>query len=412
MKTPKKLLLVTSSYPDVASKEKSLVYPELVELVRAGLHVTLMSVRAVTACDPNLPPGVIVSDALSRRYQRIAFVRSLVCLFLRIEFWTEVFAHPSLLFRFRFWKDSLRAVISADVFRNLDGLYDLYYTYWFSGETTGMTFSGVSPVVSRAHGYDLYLERKENAGWIPYRASDLAKVSRVIVLSGRVGEYLKKTYQFDITRVDVFPLGVADRQAVVFNFTDLEREVLFLSCAYPAVVKRLPLIFQFVVRFAQTHSCKRIRWVHIGAHLRDIVGQGQFDSIPTNLIVDAKGQQSNEFVMRFMESELVAFFVNLSKMEGLPVSIMEAMAYGIPVVATDVGCTADLLEGGAGVLVSPDICVDELVDRVASVVCDPERYMHMRECAIRTQREKYCGEKNHQFLARRIVAWLDRETLI
>lgn len=403
----KKLLLVTSSYPDVASKEKSFIYPELVELVHAGLQVTLMPVRAVTGCDPDLPRGVIVSDTLSRRYQRIAFVRSLVSLFLTLEFWTEVRSHPSLLFRWRFWKDSLRAVISSDVFRSLKGDYDLYYTYWFSGETTGMTFSGVSPVVSRAHGYDLYLERRENAGWIPYREIDLANLSKVIVLSARAGEYLEKTYQFDTTRVDVSPLGVADRQAVSFNVTDLDKEVLFFSCSFPAGVKRLPLIFQFAVRFAQTHACKRVRWVHIGAHLRDIVGQDQIELLPANLTVEAKGLQSNEFVMRFMESEPVSFFVNLSETEGLPVSIMEAMAYGIPAVATDVGCTADLLEGGAGVLVPPDICVDELVDQVSVVASDPERYMHMRECAIRTQREKFCGKRNHQCLARRIASSLD-----
>ena len=407
MGMPKKLLLVTNSYPDVTSKEKSFVHPELVELVRAGLRVTLMPVRAVTACDPDIPPEVVVSDILSRCYQKIPFIQSFMKLFVRIEFWIEIVCHPALLFRFRFWKDSLRAVISADVFRGLDGLYDLYYTYWFSGETTGMTFSRVSPVVSRVHGYDLYLERRENAGWIPYRISDLAHVSKVIVLSERVLDYLNKIYQFEATRAYVSPLGVEDKQAVPFDFADLDREIIFLSCSFPAGVKRLSLIFQFAVRFAQINPCKRVRWVHIGAHLRDIVGHEIVDLLPTNLAVDAKGQQSNEYVMSFMASEPVSFFVNLSEMEGLPVSIMEAMAYGIPVVATSVGCVADLLEGGAGMLVSPDMRIDELVDRVSIVANDPDRYMHMRECAIKTQREKYCGQKNHQSLARRIVSSLD-----
>lgn len=37
--------------------------------------------------------------------------------------------------------------------------------------------------------------------------------------------------------------------------------------------------------------------------------------------------------------------------EGIPVALMEAMAYGLPVVATDAGGTAELLKDGAGILV-------------------------------------------------------------
>jgi glycosyltransferase involved in cell wall biosynthesis len=39
--------------------------------------------------------------------------------------------------------------------------------------------------------------------------------------------------------------------------------------------------------------------------------------------------------------------------EGIPVALMEAMAYGIPVVSTTTGGIPELLHGGAGVLVPP-----------------------------------------------------------
>jgi L-malate glycosyltransferase len=40
--------------------------------------------------------------------------------------------------------------------------------------------------------------------------------------------------------------------------------------------------------------------------------------------------------------------------EGLPNAVMEAMAYGVPVVGTDVGGVRSLLDSGAGIVVPPD----------------------------------------------------------
>ncbi len=46
-------------------------------------------------------------------------------------------------------------------------------------------------------------------------------------------------------------------------------------------------------------------------------------------------------------------YVNASLMEGTPVSVLEAMSAGLPIVATSVGDTPHLLESDAGVLVPP-----------------------------------------------------------
>jgi colanic acid/amylovoran biosynthesis glycosyltransferase len=61
-------------------------------------------------------------------------------------------------------------------------------------------------------------------------------------------------------------------------------------------------------------------------------------------------------VLRFYDENRVDAFVNLSTSEGLPVSIMEAVAWDIPVVATAVGGTPELVgpELGTGELVAAD----------------------------------------------------------
>lgn len=47
-------------------------------------------------------------------------------------------------------------------------------------------------------------------------------------------------------------------------------------------------------------------------------------------------------------------FLLTSKAEGLGLPVMEAMACGLPVVATDTGAITELLEDGRGMLISPD----------------------------------------------------------
>ena len=58
--------------------------------------------------------------------------------------------------------------------------------------------------------------------------------------------------------------------------------------------------------------------------------------------------------------------------EGIPVALMEPMAYGIPVIATDTGGIPELLGGGAGLLVPPSDS-QTLARALAKLASDPER---------------------------------------
>ena len=66
-------------------------------------------------------------------------------------------------------------------------------------------------------------------------------------------------------------------------------------------------------------------------------------------------------------------FILPSTSEGLPVALLEAMAYGKPIVATRVGGIPDVLaDGTEGVLVTPGSAA-ELAGAVGELVGDPER---------------------------------------
>lgn len=78
------------------------------------------------------------------------------------------------------------------------------------------------------------------------------------------------------------------------------------------------------------------------------------------------------------------FFVNTSFKEGTSLSLLEAMASGLPCVATDVGGNSDVLEAGmAGELV-PSADAESLAARLHSLLREPGR----RKALGRTARER------------------------
>ena len=76
--------------------------------------------------------------------------------------------------------------------------------------------------------------------------------------------------------------------------------------------------------------------------------------------------------------EMGAFYAALdccvlnSTREGLPLSLLEAMAYRVPVVATEVGGVGELLSGEAGILIPPGE-PERLATALASLAAEPAR---------------------------------------
>lgn len=65
-------------------------------------------------------------------------------------------------------------------------------------------------------------------------------------------------------------------------------------------------------------------------------------------------------------------YINSSLMEGAPVSVLEAMAAGLPIVATSVGDTPHLLKSDAGILVPP-AQEEQLADTLIILLSDSTR---------------------------------------
>jgi len=86
--------------------------------------------------------------------------------------------------------------------------------------------------------------------------------------------------------------------------------------------------------------------------------------------------------------------------EGIPVSLMEAMAFGVPVISTETGGIPELLGGGAGIIVPPADPA-ALAAAIARLAADPDLRRRLGERG----RERVEEAFSVQAVARCLAGW-------
>ena len=114
--------------------------------------------------------------------------------------------------------------------------------------------------------------------------------------------------------------------------------------------------------FAAKHPEKEVSWIHFGdGPLDSKLHACAIKNKLLNFKVIIGGRVANTEIKKYFAENRIDVFVNLSSSEGVPVSVMEALSYGVPVVATNVGGTAEIMTSRNGVLLSANPTDDEIV---------------------------------------------------
>ncbi|HKP20371.1 MAG TPA: glycosyltransferase, partial [Thermoleophilaceae bacterium] len=82
-------------------------------------------------------------------------------------------------------------------------------------------------------------------------------------------------------------------------------------------------------------------------------------------------------------------FVSASWAESFPLNVLEAMAAGVPIVATDVGGTGEAIEDGKSGLLVPARDPGALADALAALLRDPDRAAALGAEARERQRSRF-----------------------
>lgn len=220
----------------------------------------------------------------------------------------------------------------------------ILYFYWgdkSSGIVPFLRKKYKNPIVARFHNSDLYEEIKK--GYLPYRTELLKSLSSAVFIAENGEEYLKNRYNKVSFQSHVFRLGVNQVSGSTTKNDDVFRIV---SCSYVVPIKRIDLIIDAL----NTLNFK-IEWTHIGGGpLLEYIKE-KSKTLKDNITPHFLGHVSNKEVLQFYMNNYIDLFLNVSASEGIPVSIMEAISAGIPVIATDVGGTSEVIDQSFGRLI-------------------------------------------------------------
>ena len=230
---------------------------------------------------------------------------------------------------------------------------DLYaYSYWCNDMATGLSllkreFPDIH-CISRAHGYDVYLERNPY-NYLPLKKFVYSTLDQIFFVSAHGRDYT-------VDRFGSFPsfqvqyLGVHAVKPLIENIRD--RSWNLISCSSIISIKRIEIIIEALSLFTAT----RIHWTHIGDGdcFNKIESYGnKLLRNKSDITYNLLGQMSNCDILQMYASNEFDLFINVSKSEGLPVSMMEAMGNGIPVLGPDVGGIGEIVKDKVnGVLIS------------------------------------------------------------
>lgn len=203
-----------------------------------------------------------------------------------------------------------------------------------------------------------------------------------------VGEVLKDEWN----KGDCYYLGSIKKYDCM-NQTD-ETVFNICTCSGMTAVKRIPLLIEALMGWENS----TLVWTHLGGgpleneivHLSDKLQQ-------TNPLITVKllGKLENSKVQKYYANNPVDLFINVSEAEGLPVSIMEAMSYGIPVLATDVGGTSEIVNTSNGLLIQKEMTPGELHDSITLFYMKTFDFRNeLRENAYEFWNKKFNASKN------------------
>jgi glycosyltransferase involved in cell wall biosynthesis len=252
------------------------------------------------------------------------------------------------------------------------------YTYWVSEWTLALSILKLRglkfKLISRCAGFDIYDERYPG-NFMPFRNFAYQYLDKLHTNSHYAASYLEK---FDLIQNKLQVSYLGTRNMGLSPVTSVE-QYRIISCSSLIPLKRVGLIAEAVKLLPD------VEWHHFGS--------GQLEDDLIVLMRDRRKfflhapAPDNPF-LNYCSSNFVDIFINVSTTEGLPMTVIEALSFGIPILATPAGGTPELINEETGELLPMDVHPQLLAERILTILISQKYRDGMRRRRIREFWEK------------------------
>lgn len=397
-----KLVEITLDYPynggetfckqelEIAEK-----YFDEILLISMSGHIGEGNIRYV-------PPNAKLINARKARYEVSVYLKSFFQL-LRIRTIREiVFAKKKLrtkesmpqilkeIFIYYYYANLLKRVFEKEVIED----DDILYSYWMAAPAYYLSIKGKKALkVSRTHRFDCFIEEC----YQPFRREIIEGLDCIISIS----EAGKKSIEARLIpftsclseKIKVSRLGIMKKSSATDFGGKSNKYFTILTCSNIHIVKRLDLMIKALEKINIP-----VNWIHIGDGELGEQIRTQAKVLDSNKYVKYtfKGVLTQQQIYDFYERNHIDLFVNCSDSEGVPVSVMEAISFGIPVIARDVGGNSEIVSSENGILLDKNITPKVLMEAIRSILLlDDDKYINLRKNAVRKYRECFMASENY-----------------
>lgn len=405
-----KVVLFTSSYPYDFAGEQTFLKGEL-DILCKGFDRVILVPRMVKGDRLPVSDAADVDESFAASF---TLGRRLIASFGAIftkDFYLDVKQHFPFSLKPSYLRRLFSFLAGAHLTRNWvcnwlinNPVEDtVFYTYWFDELTMGISLAKDSYpdlcVISRAHGYDIY---EELYGIWPCRRRVVGMLDGLFSASDAGKSYMLEKYPQHKENYHTSLLGVADPGGV--SKPSHDGVLRIVSCSMIIDLKRVDLLLEGIANAANKRSGQIFEWHHFGeGEARGLLAE----RIKNEFLPNAKGNLSgfilHEDLIQFYLEQPVDIFVNVSSTEGTPVSIMEAISCGIPVIATAVGGNVEIVREKNGILLSENPTPDEIADALLNVCDNRELWLEKRKGSREVWQERYNETTNFEAFAQKLV---------
>jgi colanic acid/amylovoran biosynthesis glycosyltransferase len=403
VKSDKTIILFTINYP-YNSLEHSFLKDELNYLIQNFSKVYIVP-QEITGKKNELSERIFLDTSLSDDLLKPNFNQKMRVVF-SLSFLREVL-HIKLN------KNKLRnavatrmsGIVTADwlkkFLKDKDISQTILYSFWFNFTTLGFVFikskNKELRIVSRCHNFDLY-GNEQNQFYVPYQDYVLNALDAILPDSHLGENFIKE--KNPKAKCSVSLMGVSS--APMENRASNDGILRIVSCSYVIPRKRVNLILEGLMYFAEYNPDQKVEWTHIGEGPEWLKLKEASAAVPTNLRINFPGNLSNEDLHLFYQQNSVDLFINTSTKEGTPVSIIEAISYSIPILATAFGGNQEVVEKGAGVLLSRDPSKEKIAQRIKDLIKSGELTSYRRKSKL-VWESSYNSDRNYLAFCERLA---------